>query len=100
MRSGWPARPPGVTTGGDAPTTPIVVDLSGLEGASADLSAVDGLARLGLAARRAGGRLRLVRPPGELAALLDLVGLSALVADEPATPAEPPEPPEPPLPKS
>lgn len=45
-----------------------------------DLALVEVLARLGLVARRAGGvELRLCNVPGELRALLDLVGLADVV---------------------
>ncbi|MGW5276271.1 STAS domain-containing protein [Streptomyces sp. NPDC004044] len=45
-----------------------------------DLALVEAVARLGLVARRAGGRqLRLRRAPPELQALLDLVGLTDVV---------------------
>ncbi|MFF0285198.1 STAS domain-containing protein [Streptomyces sp. NPDC005262] len=46
----------------------------------ADLALVEAVVRLGLVARRAGGRqLRLRRAPPELQALLDLVGLGDVV---------------------
>ncbi|AVH61192.1 MULTISPECIES: STAS domain-containing protein [Streptomyces] len=48
-------------------------DVAGL--GAAGLAAVDVLARLELAARRAGGRIRLRNPDPGLRALLDLVGL-------------------------
>ncbi|WP_128092185.1 STAS domain-containing protein [Streptomyces resistomycificus] len=51
----------------------VVCDVGGL-GPSA-LGTVDLLARLDLAARRAGGRIRLRDPAPALQALLDLVGL-------------------------
>jgi hypothetical protein len=44
-----------------------------------DLTAVDALARLALAARRAGGELRVEGPPPPLGALLDLCGLRSLL---------------------
>ena len=85
-------RPPAVTAEGEAPTPRVVLDLDGLAGEPADLTQVDRLARLALAARRAGARLRLTRPPVDLAALLDLVGLSAMIDDPPDPPPEnPPE---------
>lgn len=43
---------------------------------AADALTVDALARLALAARRRGRRVRLSRPSPELAALLSLVGLA------------------------
>ncbi|MGW1259761.1 STAS domain-containing protein [Streptomyces sp. NPDC002513] len=58
-----------VSSGAEA----VVCDASGL-GPPA-LTTVDALARLQLAARRAGGRIRLRDPAPALRALLDLVGL-------------------------
>ncbi|MFE0172629.1 STAS domain-containing protein [Streptomyces sp. NPDC059002] len=46
---------------------------------TADLSTVDAIARLQLAARRAGGRIRLRNPAPALLALLGLVGLVELL---------------------
>ncbi|MEU0131211.1 MULTISPECIES: STAS domain-containing protein [unclassified Streptomyces] len=47
-----------------------------------DLTLVEAIARLGLVARRAGGvELRLLGVPGELGALLDLVGLADVVGN-------------------
>jgi len=51
----------------------VVCDVAGL--GPPGLGAVDLLARLQLAARRAGGRIRLRDPDPALQALLDLVGL-------------------------
>ena len=51
----------------------VVCDVGGL--GPPGLTAVDLLARLELAARRAGGRIRLRDPAPSLHALLDLVGL-------------------------
>ncbi|MFC9131793.1 STAS domain-containing protein [Streptomyces sp. NPDC057099] len=51
----------------------VVCDVAGL--GPPGLAAVDLLARLQLAARRAGGRIRLRDPDPALGALLDLVGL-------------------------
>nr|WP_244204136.1 STAS domain-containing protein [Streptomyces africanus] len=51
----------------------VVCDVKGL--GPPGLAAVDLLARLQLAARRAGGRIRLRDPDPALRALLDLVGL-------------------------
>src|SRR5882757_3904627 len=51
----------------------VVCDVAGL--GPPGLGTVDLLARLELAARRAGGRIRLLNPPPALRALLDLVGL-------------------------
>jgi len=84
-----------VTAEGEAPTPRVVLDLDGLAGEPADLTQVDRLARLALAARRAGARLRLARPSVDLAALLDLAGLSALIEDPPPDPPDPPSAPAP-----
>ncbi|ATL30043.1 STAS domain-containing protein [Streptomyces formicae] len=46
---------------------------------TADLSTVDAIARLHLAARRAGGRIRLRNPAPALLALLGLVGIVELL---------------------
>ncbi|KAB1988606.1 STAS domain-containing protein [Streptomyces triticiradicis] len=51
----------------------VVCDVAGL--GPPGLTAVDVLARMELAARRAGGRIRLRGPDPALRALLDLVGL-------------------------
>lgn len=51
----------------------VVCDVAGI--GPPGLAAVDVLARLELAARRAGGRIRLRNPDPALRALLDLVGL-------------------------
>ena len=51
----------------------VVCDVAGL--GPPGLATVDVLARLELAARRAGGRIRLRNPAPALRALLDLVGL-------------------------
>lgn len=51
----------------------VVCDVAGL--GPPGLTAVDALARMELAARRAGGRIRLAGPDPALRALLDLVGL-------------------------
>jgi STAS domain len=50
-------------------------------GQNLDLAAVDRLARLQLAARRAGYSLRLRGAPSRLRELLDLAGLSDIVTD-------------------
>ena len=50
-------------------------------GQNLDLSAVDHLARLQLAARRAGYSVRLRGVPSRLRELLDLAGLSDIVTD-------------------
>ncbi|MGW5457297.1 STAS domain-containing protein [Streptomyces sp. NPDC003996] len=58
----------------------VVCDVAGL--GPPGLAAVDLLARLELAARRAGGRIRLRDPDPALHALLDLVGLRFQVEGE------------------
>lgn len=65
------------STGADV----VVCDVGGL--GPPGLAAVDVLARLQLAARRAGGRIRLRDPAPALVALLDLVGLPFEVEGEP-----------------
>ncbi|MEU9700836.1 STAS domain-containing protein [Streptomyces sp. NPDC047981] len=62
---------------GEAAPTDVICDVGGLT--HADLAAVDALARLRLAARRRGHRLRFEGAGGELRRLLDLVGLAGLV---------------------
>ncbi|MFC8514022.1 STAS domain-containing protein [Streptomyces sp. NPDC057257] len=59
----------------------VVVDVAGV--GPPGLGAVDLLARLQLAARRAGGRIRLRDPAPSLLALLDLVGLRFEVEGQP-----------------
>ncbi|MCI3275939.1 STAS domain-containing protein [Streptomyces cylindrosporus] len=59
----------------------VVVDVAGV--GPPGLGAVDLLARLQLAARRAGGRIRLRDPAPSLLALLDLVGLRFEVERQP-----------------
>jgi ABC-type transporter Mla MlaB component len=59
----------------------VVVDVAGI--GPPGLAAVDLLARLQLAARRAGGRIRLRDPAPSLRALLDLVGLRIEVEGQP-----------------
>ncbi|AZQ36991.1 STAS domain-containing protein [Streptomyces cyaneochromogenes] len=59
----------------------LVCDVGGL--GPPGLGVVDVLARLQLAARRAGGRIRLRDPDPALHALLDLVGLRFEVEGEP-----------------
>jgi hypothetical protein len=49
----------------------------------ADAAAVDGLARLQLAARRAGIELRICHASPELCALLELTGLDSVLCVEP-----------------
>ncbi|MFJ9039218.1 STAS domain-containing protein [Streptomyces sp. NPDC102406] len=57
---------------GGGPT--VICDVSGVTGT--DLTTVDALARMQLAARRAGGRIRLRDPSPRLALLLTLAGLA------------------------
>ncbi|MFI9775989.1 STAS domain-containing protein [Streptomyces sp. NPDC051956] len=59
-----------------APARDVVCDLAAVT--TADLATVDALARMQLAARRAGSGLRLRDPSPALWALLRLVGLSGL----------------------
>nr|WP_308407597.1 STAS domain-containing protein [Streptomyces olivochromogenes] len=59
----------------------VVCDVGGL--GPPGLGVVDLLARLELAARRAGGRIRLRDPDPALPALLDLVGLRFEMEGEP-----------------
>jgi ABC-type transporter Mla MlaB component len=59
----------------------VVCDVGGL--GPPGLGAVDLLARLQLAARRAGGRIRLRDPDPALAALLDLAGLPVEMEGQP-----------------
>jgi anti-anti-sigma regulatory factor len=49
----------------------------------ADVAAIDALARLQLAARRAGFELRVVRASAELTRLIDLTGLATVLRVEP-----------------
>ncbi|MPY34428.1 STAS domain-containing protein [Streptomyces adustus] len=63
------------------PTRVAVVDVGRLS--APGLGAVDLLARLELAARRAGGRIRLRAPDPSLRALLHLVGLRFEVEGQP-----------------
>ncbi|MET8977878.1 STAS domain-containing protein [Streptomyces sp. NPDC004539] len=58
----------------------VVVDVSGL--GPPNLAHVDAVARLQLAAKRAGGRIRLRDPDPALTALLRLVGLVLEVEGE------------------
>ncbi|MCX4788877.1 MULTISPECIES: STAS domain-containing protein [unclassified Streptomyces] len=69
------------------PDAGVDCDVGGV--VQADLALVEAIARLGLIARRAGGRrLRLRNAPPELRALLDLVGLADMVDVECGTGAE------------
>ncbi|MGV9879491.1 STAS domain-containing protein [Streptomyces sp. NPDC003006] len=62
---------------GDGETADVICDVSAVT--TADLTTVDAIARLHLAARRAGGRIRLRNPTPALLALLGLVGLVELL---------------------
>jgi hypothetical protein len=80
------ARRSTVADGDDAATTVVVV-MTGddvvvvrVDGGPPDLAVVDGLARLTLALKRGGRALRVEEPPPELTELLDLCGLSHLLA--------------------
>ncbi|MDX3115792.1 STAS domain-containing protein [Streptomyces scabiei] len=64
----------------DADAGVVVCDVAGI--GPPGLAAVELLARLQLAARRAGGRIRLRGPDPALRALLDLVGLPVEVEGE------------------
>ncbi len=63
----------------------LTCDVSGL---GADLTTVDLLSRLALAARHAGGRLQLRRVSPELASLLHLVGLDEILMGVPPEPLD------------
>ncbi|MFD8571622.1 STAS domain-containing protein [Streptomyces sp. NPDC059639] len=69
----------------------IVCDVSGVT--AADFDAVDALARMQLAARRAGGRIRLRDPSPRLVLLLRLTGLGDALGVQPIGDAEQREPP-------
>ena len=57
----------------------VACDVAGLR---ADLVTVDALAKLHLAARRSGSRIKLVGPSDELLELLDLCGLREALAGD------------------
>ncbi|WP_372345932.1 STAS domain-containing protein [Streptomyces sp. KL116D] len=61
-------------------TPTVVVDVSGVTGT--DLATIDALARMQLAARRAGGRIRLRDPSPKLALLIQLAGLAGVLRAE------------------
>ena len=63
-----------------AAPTPIDLDASGF---APDVATVDALARLQLAARRAGRRLRLRKAPDELVELITFCGLDEVLGVEP-----------------
>ncbi|MFJ4711003.1 STAS domain-containing protein [Streptomyces sp. NPDC088785] len=69
----------------------IVCDVSGVTGA--DFDTLDALARMQLAARRAGGRIRLRDPSPRLVLLLRLTGLGEALGVQPLGDAEQREPP-------
>jgi len=77
-RPGWPGDAPGDVV--------VVVDglvelvVTTVNRRSPDLATVDTLARLRLAARRAGWAIRLRDPGDDLCALLELVGLAEVIA--------------------
>ena len=80
---------------GQNPTRVLFVDREGaeivigeLDASRPDLALVDALARLQLAAKRRGRRMRLRDPPAELRGLLDLVGLRGALGVEPRGQAE------------
>ncbi|MFF1379934.1 STAS domain-containing protein [Streptomyces sp. NPDC058308] len=62
---------------GDGATSDVICDVSAVT--TADLTTVEAVARLHLAARRAGRRIRLRNPGPALLALLGLVGLVELL---------------------
>jgi anti-anti-sigma regulatory factor len=64
---------------------PIVVDARGL---AADVTTLDLLARLQLAARRAGRRVLLRRPAADLERLIAFAGLDQVLRVEPGREAE------------
>jgi anti-anti-sigma regulatory factor len=70
---------------GASPPTPIVVDVSAFP---PDAVTVDALARLQLAARRAGRRLQLRDASDELQKLIAFVGLDRVLRVEPGREAE------------
>jgi ABC-type transporter Mla MlaB component len=79
----------------DSPATLVVVDASGTEtvvarvdAACPDMVLVDLLARVQLAARRGGQRLLIRGAPGALRELIELCGLSCVLAVEPRGQAE------------
>ena len=68
-----------VCPGVEAPAAPVVILDVVVSGLPADLAVVDCLARLQLAARRAGCTVRLLDPDPELLELLDLAGLTEVL---------------------
>ncbi|MFE1952672.1 MULTISPECIES: STAS domain-containing protein [Streptomyces] len=71
----------GAPAGADART--VVCDVSAVT--STDLATLDALARMQLAARRAGGRIRLRDPSPRLTLMLGLTGLDGVLAPEGAS---------------
>jgi ABC-type transporter Mla MlaB component len=70
-----------------AAAVPTTIDLDASAFAP-DVATIDALARLQLAARRAGRRLRLLQPPDELLELITLCGLGEVLGVEPRRQAE------------
>ncbi|WP_343245935.1 STAS domain-containing protein [Streptomyces sp. SID5785] len=64
----------------DAGVRTVVCDVSAVT--STDLATLDALARMQLAARRAGGRIRLRDPSPRLALLLGITGFDGVLAAE------------------
>ncbi|MET9493284.1 STAS domain-containing protein [Streptomyces sp. NPDC006552] len=73
----------------------VICDVSGVTGT--DFATVDALARMQLAARRVGGRLRLRDPSPALVRLLTLTGLAEALGCSGGQPLGDPEEREPPL---
>jgi hypothetical protein len=84
LSSAGPHRPIEVA----APKERLTVVVVAVDGVVPDLALVDLLARLQLAARRAGGSVVLREPCERLRALLDLVGLAELLPLEKRREAE------------
>jgi ABC-type transporter Mla MlaB component len=70
-----------------AAATPTTIDLDASAFAP-DVATVDALARLQLAARRAGGRLRLRKAPDELVELITFCGLDEALGVDPGRQTE------------
>ena len=69
----------------------FVVVVDGARFARPDLTAVNALARLQLAAKRLGWTVRLRNPPAELCQLLDFIGLRDVIGALPREPCGEPE---------
>ncbi|MFI7010122.1 STAS domain-containing protein [Streptomyces sp. NPDC050145] len=78
----------GAPPGADART--VVCDVSAVT--STDLATLDALARMQLAARRAGGRIRLRDPSPRLTLMLGLTGLDGVLSAESRSPGPGPSP--------